>query len=223
MLIGPESQLEPPNEVFRKRPVIVERGLFQNPSDSDPNVLQSATRLLHNETPDEPTEPLALQELSVNNLRDGADTDQEEYLRRLREIARPGQRVLLTRLRHSYNLTNYLRRYSQEPLRFAMGMSTLTMLFADEYYTELPGGLLEAAGRLFANNVKIYAHDMPVEAFNAHLAAADISTEFVSVADGDRATMTTIEFEPPLGLLFDYVTEAGWIVSLNDQAGVTSS
>ena len=174
VLFGPDGELEPPNEVIRKRPVIVERGLYQHHTEIDPEVLASAHRQLQKEYPEPAREPLALMELSVNNLREGTDIDREEYMRRLRAIATPGHWVLLTRLKHSYNLTDYLRRYSEEPLRFAMGTSTLAMLFAGEYYAQLPGGLLEATGKLFADNVKIYAHPMTAESFAAHMAAAEL-------------------------------------------------
>ncbi|MGI9343813.1 MAG: TonB-dependent receptor [Gammaproteobacteria bacterium] len=213
VLFGPDGRLEPPNEVIRKRQIIAERGLYQHHTEIDPAVLSSACRQLSQEYPDPDREPLALMELSVNNLREGQDVERGEYMRRLRAIATPGHWVLLTRLRHSYNLTDYLRRYSQEPLRFAMGTSTLAMLFAGEYYAQLPGGLLEATGKLFADNVKIYAHPMTAEAFKRHMAAANFDPDFVrATGDGD-VSIENIELAPPLGLLFRYVIEAGWIVT----------
>ncbi|MFQ5635115.1 MAG: TonB-dependent receptor [Gammaproteobacteria bacterium] len=214
VLFGPDGRLAPPNEIFRKRQVIVERGLYQRSTEIDPGVLRAASRQLARESTAEESEPLALMELSVNNLREGANTDRTEYLRRLRAITAPGHWVLLTRLRHSYDLTEYLRRYSQEPLRFALGMSTLAMLFAGEYYDQLPGGLLEATGKLFADNVKIYAHPMPAVAFHAHLAAARVGAGLVTVdGNDDEVSMENLRFRPPLGLLYRYVVEAGWIVT----------
>ena len=213
VLFGPEGTLEAPNEIIRKRHVIIERGLYQNQTEIDPEVLASARRQLEREFPNSDRAALTLLELSVNNLREGNDIDRDEYLRRLRAIVAPGHWVLLTRLRHSYNLTNYLRRYSQEPLRFAMGTSTLAMLFAGEYYAQLPGGLLEATGKMFANNVKIYAHPMSREAFQAHMAAANFDPEFVTVSGDGDVSIDKIELRAPLGLLFRYVTEAGWIVT----------
>jgi len=213
VMFGPDGQLEPPNETIHKRPVIVERGLYQHHTEINPEVLASALRQLQREYPEPAREPLALMELSVDNLREGAAIDPDEYMRRLRAITAPGQWVLLTRLQHSYNLTDYLRRYSKEPLRFAMGTSTLAMLFAGEYYAQLPGGLLEATGKLFADNVKIYAHSMTTEAFGQHIAAANFDREFVNLTGDDGVSIDTIELKAPLGLLFRYVKEAGWIVN----------
>lgn len=213
VLFGPDGRLEPPNETIRKRPMIVERGLYQHQTAIDRHVLAAAHRQLGREYPVRSREPLALMELSVNNLREGTATDRDEYMRRLRAITAPGNWVLLTRLKYSYNLTDYLRRYSQEPLRFAMGTSTLAMLFAGEYYDQLPGGLLEATGKLFADNVKIYAYPMTSEDFEAHLSAANFQADFVTVRGHGHVSIDTIDFGAPLGLLFRYVTEAGWIVT----------
>jgi len=227
VLFNPAGRLEPPNEVIRKRHIIVERGLYQHHTEIDPDALAAASRQLAAEYPNPDREPLMLMELSVNNLRDGKDIDWEEYLRRLRAIAGSGHWVLLTRLKHSYDLTNYLRRYSQQPLRFAMGTSTLVMLFAAGYYEQLPGGLLEATGKLFADNVKIYARPMRRAAFDAHMAAANIDPDFFTVVGDGNVSIDNIEFRAPLGLLFSYVKEAGWIVvpsqSGRSQVGVTSS
>jgi hypothetical protein len=212
VMFGADGRLEPPNEVIHKRPVIIERGLYQHHTEINPEVLDAACRQLQREYPNPEREPLTLMELSVDNLREGTDIDRDEYMRRLRAITAPGHWVLLTRLKHSYNLTDYLRRYSKEPLRFAMGTSTLAMLFAGEFYAQLPGGLLEATGKLFADNVKIYAHSMTAEAFGQHIAAANFASEFVKVSGDGDVSIDTIEFKAPLSLLFRYVTEAGWII-----------
>jgi hypothetical protein len=133
-----------------------------------------------------------------------------------------GQWTLLTRLKHSYSLTDYLRRYSQEPLRFSMGISALAMVLSEKYYENLPGGLLEATGKLFANNVKIYVHPMSRNDFIEHLKTTDLDVDFVTVSGEGPVSILDIEFDLPLGLLYQYVLKAGWIVSLPHE-GVISS
>jgi hypothetical protein len=39
-----------------------------------------------------------------------------------------------------------------------MGVDTLKAVFDEAYYEDLPGGLLEAMGRLFRRNLRVYAH-----------------------------------------------------------------
>jgi hypothetical protein len=58
-------------------------------------------------------------------------------------------------------LTEYLRRFTAEPVRFVMGGSLLARILEERSYRELPGRLLEGLGKLLAANVKIYAYPMP--------------------------------------------------------------
>jgi hypothetical protein len=214
VLFEPTGQLAAPNEVLRKRQIIVERGLYRYSKQFTPALLETASSQLNTEETISRSVPLPLIELSINNLREDDTIADEEYLRRLHGLTTSGQFVLLSRLKQSYSLTDYLRRYSQEPLRFTMGISTLAMLFADEYYADLPGGLLEATGKLFANNVRIYVRPMPRADFDQHMAATGIGADFVQVTDGQEVSIDTLKFRMPIDLLFRFVTEAGWIDSL---------
>jgi hypothetical protein len=214
VLFNPDGQLAAPKEVIRKREVIVERGLFRHSTEIDPEILTAASDQLREESQDDSLEPLTLMELSVNNMREDQNIEDAEYLRRLEGMTASGQWTLLTRLKQSYSLTDYLRRYSQKPLRFSMGTSALAMLFSEVYYEHLPGGLLEATGKLFANNVKIYVHPMSADNFEIHLKATNLNTDFVTLNGDGLITTRDIEFSLPLGLLYQYVLKAGWIVDL---------
>jgi hypothetical protein len=214
VLFNPEGQIAAPTEVIRKREVIIERGLFRHSSEVNPEILGAAGEQLRGESPDDAQEPLTLMELSVNNMREDANVEDAEYLRRLQGMTTSGQWTLLTRLKQSYSLTDYLRRYSQKPLRFSMGTSALALLFSEAYYDNLPGGLLEATGKLFANNVRIYVHAMSADEFTDHLKATSLNMDFVRLTGDGPITTKDIEFSLPLGLLYQYVLEAGWIVDL---------
>jgi len=220
VLFGPNAKFSPPNEVIRKRSVIVERGLFRHASEIRPGILDAAARQLQNEAENNAGEPLTLLELSVDNLRESDAVDDAEHLRRLTHMTRSGQWVLLTRLKRSYCVTDYLRRYSQEPLRFSMGVSSLAMLFNEEFYAGLPGGLLEATGKLFANNVKVYGHEMDRDAFVSHIQSVVEDAGFVTATyntrnGGDGISIDDLTFRGPLNLLYRYVVDAGWIVALD--------
>jgi len=214
VLFNPEGQFETPNEVIRKRQIIIERGLYRDPAELSRTNLAAATRQLLDETPNKSTDPLALLELSVNNLRERNDIGDAEHLKRLGYMTTSGHWVLLTQLTRSYCLTDYLRQYSQEPLRFSMSVSMLTMLFNAEFYTGLPGGLLEAMGKLFANNVKVYVHEMSPEAFSAHIESAVSDTGYVTTGADDTVSIDNLTFRGSLHQLYRYIIDAGWIVAL---------
>lgn len=209
-----DGRMEPPTEVIRKRPIAIARGLFREPEHVHPEMLQAGIRCVAKETAAEQREPLGLMELSVNNVSEGSDVPDSDYLARLTSLLAHGFPVLLTRLRESYSVTEYLRRYSDAPLRYNLGVSSLALTFAEEYYAELPGGLLEATGKLFAHDVKAYGHAMDATAFRNHLDTASVPIDHVCEPKSDTVTVENLELQPPVGRLYRYLVEAGWIESI---------
>jgi hypothetical protein len=67
-----------------------------------------------------------------------------------------------------YRLAAYLNRYTSEPIAITMGVSSLSDLFKEQYYTELEGGILEAFGKLFTKDLRIYVYPMRDEAGVIH-------------------------------------------------------
>lgn len=212
--LGGDGRMEPPTEVIRKRPVAIARGLFREPEHVHPEMLQAGIRCMAIETPSEQRRPLGLMELSVNNVSEGDDVPDDDYLGRVTCLIEHGFPVLLTRLRESYSVTEYLRRYSDAPLRYNVGVSTLALTFAEEYYGDLPGGLLEATGKLFAHNVKAYGHAMDAAAFRDHLHMASVPVDHVCEPTSDTVTVENLELQAPVGRLYRYLVEAGWIESI---------
>ncbi|MGI9331288.1 MAG: TonB-dependent receptor [Gammaproteobacteria bacterium] len=206
-----QGKLVPPTEIIRKRPIALERGLFKDPDIIDPGILKAGMDQMADQLPADARPTLGLMELSVNNLREGDEVEDAEYLRRIRHLFQFGHCLLLTRLRESYSVTEYLRRYSQEPMGYNHGISTLALMFAEGYYTALPGGMLEATGKLLADNVRIYAHAMPAEAFNRHLDSAKDAALHVRRPDSGEVTTENLDIEPPVSLLYQYLLDAGWI------------
>jgi hypothetical protein len=214
VLFDPQGNLVPPTEVIRKRSVIVERGHFRRAEDVGARMLRTARDFLEVEKADLDREPLGLLELSVKSISAAEEVSDAEYQERIRRILGLDEYVLLTRLGEAFRLTGYLRRYSQQPLRFVAGVSTLALILHDAYYRNLSGGLLEGIGRLFADNVKIYAASMEPAAFQSHLRSAGVHVPAVSFDGFGLITANNLRFESPLGLLYQYLLEVGWIIGL---------
>jgi hypothetical protein len=69
-----------------------------------------------------------------------------------------GKTVLISDYFEYYRLASYLARYTSEPIAVAMGVTSLLDLFKEEYYSGLDGGILEAFGKLFTKNMRIYVY-----------------------------------------------------------------
>jgi len=57
--------------------------------------------------------------------------------------------VLISRFEPYYQLAEYLAGYSDGLIGIAVGLPSVRQVADEKYYTDLPGGVLESAGRLF--------------------------------------------------------------------------
>lgn len=215
VLYDEAGALVQPSGVLRKRAIVVERGLFHELAAHHAALLSAAKERVRHEFPDLEGEPLALFEISVLPLRGEAPAG-DELLRRVGALRALGRPVLLSRFPESFRLTEYLRRTTKEPLGFALGVSTLVQLFEESAYRDVIGGLLEALGKLLAEGVRIYVHPMPAAEFRAELTRAGVDPESVSAPTDGLVSADRIRLALPLGHLYAYLFESGWIVPLEN-------
>lgn len=197
-----------PSAVLRKRPVVVERGRFEQANVIFGQMLVASQRQLAAEGIVLSRDPIGIFELTVRPVI-GESADDDQLLakaQRGRDVAP----VIISNLPETYLLVEYLRRYTTEPIRLVVGVSALARMLAEEYYTELPGSLLEGLGRLLASNVKVYIQPMPKAALNAALGPAARQVQI----SADPVTADSIRFKPPVEHLYRYVRDAGWFVPL---------
>jgi hypothetical protein len=71
-----------------------------------------------------------------------------------------GKTVLISDYFEYYRLAAYLTRYTTEPIAVTMGVASLLELFDEKYYTELEGGILEAFGKLFTKDLRLYVYPL---------------------------------------------------------------
>jgi hypothetical protein len=78
-----------------------------------------------------------------------------------------GFNVLISNYSEYYRLVAFLRRFTREMIGLALGINNLLGIFDERYYENLPGGILEAFGRMFRNQVKLYVYPMRQDALAA--------------------------------------------------------
>jgi hypothetical protein len=119
--------------------------------------------------------------------------------------------VAVTRLGETYAVAEYLRRYTTEPIRLAVGMSLLARVLDEQFYDSLPGRLLEGLGKLFAQNVKVHAY--PMRRGDVVAALGPRAGRFrIGGSDGAAVTADDIEPAPPADHLYRYLRTAGLVI-----------
>ena len=65
---------------------------------------------------------------------------------------------MISNFKEYYKLVGYFSNFNLGKLRIVMGTPTFTKVWNKRYYTNLKGGILEAFGKLFTENLKLYVY-----------------------------------------------------------------
>jgi hypothetical protein len=191
-----QGEVVQPAEVLYKRPVLVLRGKFRPITSVILDMLNGAVERFK-KIPGMNGDPIVVMGMTLQDLDTGHGIDSRDFLDRADMLGALGKTVMVSNYRRFDSVTSSLRRYTQEWLGFVMGLPTLRAVFDEQYYTSLPGGILEGLGRLFQGNVRLYVY--PTMGYS-----------------GGVATSATLELAPPLQHLLSYLRGKGGIEAIED-------
>jgi hypothetical protein len=147
-----------PSEVLYKKPVLVERGSFRPATRLTLDLLQRALDLFLQEPAVRGKKPVVLAEMTLRTLNAAENAGHEDFLARAEILGDLGFDVLISRFEPYYELAEYLSGYTDGLIGLAVGLPTVREVADERFYTELPGGVLESAGRLYKRSVKMYVY-----------------------------------------------------------------
>jgi hypothetical protein len=158
-MFSADGKVLQPSEHLRKKNVLVERGRFRPVTHVNIEMLNAARKQLETEEGSAPEDTISIMEMTMHNLRAGSDSiDLEDFISRADVLEAAGHTVMISDYPEYYRLATYLSRYTNRRIGLTMGAHSLSELFNDQYYTALNGGILEAFGRLFKHNVKLFIY-----------------------------------------------------------------
>ena len=147
------------------------------------------------------------------------DPEIPDLLSRIDALLASGGDVLLFRQVELYHMTALVNRHTKAPVRFIVGLSLMIRALQD-VYGNLEGRLLEAAARLFAQNVRIYAYPMTATDLREWLKGASASRWEWGETNGS-VSVTQLRPPPPLGHLFAYLLASNFLVPVKVSAEET--
>ncbi|MBZ5662667.1 MAG: TonB-dependent receptor [Acidobacteriia bacterium] len=159
-MFGPAGEVLQPSEVLRKKHILVERGSFRPVTKVNIDMVRSAHERFSSELGVRPEVIVELMEITMRNLLVTGKIDLSDFLARADMLAAAGKTVLISDYSEYYRLAAYLTRYTNEPIALTMGAGSLKDLFQQEYYSKLEGGILEAFGKLFTKNLRVYVYPL---------------------------------------------------------------
>jgi len=198
-MFGPNREVLQPSDVLHNKAVLVERGSFRPTTHVNLDMLQCALAKFKEDPACADKQILPLMELTMRNLlAGGKEVDRRDFLARAELLAACGMTVLISDYFEYYRLAAYLALRTKERIGVVLGLPSVSELFDEKYYAQLPGGTLENFGRLFKNDLKVYVYPL-----RRH--------------EGDELqTIHTLKVKPDLQPLYDYLVGRGSFVQLDN-------
>ena len=153
-----DGQVVQPSEILYKRPILVERGSFRPATNLTLDLLDRAREQFLEEPEVGGQKPIVLAEMTLRTLTAGPDAGHPDFLARADILGALGYDVLISRFEPFYQLAEYLAGYTDGLIGLAVGLPSIRDIANEKYYADLPGGVLESAGRLFKRSVKLYVY-----------------------------------------------------------------
>src|SRR3989449_8991272 len=96
--------------------------------------------------------------MTLRSLNPEPDAGHEDFLDRADILRTLGFDVLISRFEPYYQLAEYLAGYTDGLIGIAVGLRTVRLVAHENYYTNLPGGMLESVRRLFQRSVEMFVY-----------------------------------------------------------------
>ena len=182
-----------PAEVFHKKAILVERGSFRPVTYATNDMLDGARRVFLAQSHCSEQDLIVLMEMTLENLLTEGQLNHADFLARVDILGALGRTVLISKFGEYYRLAGYLSRYTNRMIGLVMGVPSLMEIFDEKYYLNLEGGILEALGRMFKGELKLYVYPM------------------VDEGTGKIVTAKQLEVAPNLRSLFQYLIDNQFI------------
>ena len=208
-----------PSENLYKKACLIERGSFRPLTKVNLDMLEKAkVQFVAREDVEESSVEVFM-ELTLRSLINEGDIDYDDFISRIEVINSCGYGVLVSNYLEYFKLSSYLRRYVKKPIGLVLGLNNLADIFKEDYYSNLEGGILEAFGKLFKDNVKIYAYPIELKNFERYrlqMGIGDnVETDLVEEQDG-LLTIDNLLVAGNLRNLYKYIRENGFLVTIEN-------
>ena len=160
VMFDKDGVVQQPADMFYKKDILAIRGSFRPITFVGFDMIKTSTEMLKKEEIYDEDKTLTICEITMRNLLSSGEFDERDFLARVDILNGMGQNVMVSNYMYYYRLTNYFNSFKIGKLRVVIGVPTLRNLVQKKYYKDLKGGLMEAFGQLFAENVKLYVYPL---------------------------------------------------------------
>ncbi|MCC7520719.1 MAG: TonB-dependent receptor [Flavobacteriaceae bacterium] len=196
------NSLLPAQELFKKN-ILLMRGSFRPVTKVNMDLFEKSKDLFFKEPDVTPDNTKVIFEITLQNLRSlneksDEDVDDQDFLNRAELLCSLGHNVMITDFKEYYKLIDFISVQSSAKIGLAMGTYNLMMIFDEQYYGEIPGGFLEAIGRLMNRDTKFYLYPLK------------------NHETGEITTVQNVQIPEKYRFLFEYFKAQGRFVEITE-------
>jgi len=160
VMFGPDGNNLLPAQQLYKANILALRGSFRPVTKVNMDMYQQAEKLFLQEKKVTKENTKVIFEITLTNLIAEGEIDERDFLERAELLCSLGQHVMITNYKEYYKLVEYFSEYTKNRIGLAMGVPNFIQIFDEKYYRNLSGGILEAFGKLFFKDLKVYLYPL---------------------------------------------------------------
>jgi hypothetical protein len=152
------SVLQPATALYKKN-ILLLRGRFRPVTKVHLDMLSTGRKMFLKEEGVLKKDVQEVFELTLKDLTADGKISDKDFIDRAELLGSMGYTVMISNYLKHYKMVDYLSDFSRgKKLGVIVGIYNLHTIFDPRYYENLKGGILEAFGRGFGNNVKLYVY-----------------------------------------------------------------
>ena len=160
VMFGPDGTNVLPAKVFYKKNILALRGSFRPVTKVNMAMYEKSYDMFIKENKVDVGKTVVVFEITLSNLRAEGEIDEQDFIDRADLLCSLGQSVMISNFQEYFKVVEYFSNYTKARMGLAMGVSNLVDIFDEKYYRHMSGGILEAFGKLFFKDLKVYLYPM---------------------------------------------------------------
>ncbi|MBO6880116.1 TonB-dependent receptor [Winogradskyella sp.] len=197
VMFAPDGNNVLPARVLYKKNILALRGSFRPVTKVNMDMYEKSYDMFIKENKVDKDNTQVIFEITLSNLRAEGKIDEQDFMDRAKLLCSLGQTVLISNFQEYYKLVEYFSQYSKNRMGLAMGVNNLIDIFDEKYYRHLSGGILEAFGKLFYKDLRVYLYPMQND-------------------DGSLTNSENLKVHPRMKELYKFFKYNGKVVDITD-------
>ena len=160
VMFDPEGNNLLPAAVLYKKNILALRGSFRPVTKVNMDMFKKSHDIFIRERTVDFDSTIVIFEITLSNLKASGKIDEQDFMDRAKLLCSLGHIVMISKFQEYYKLVEYFNNYTKAKIGLTMGVNNLVEVFDEKYYRHLSGGILEAFGKLFFKDLKVYLYPM---------------------------------------------------------------